>query len=174
MKKIITSIFILAIAVITYAVPAKRGWQTYTQPDGTTIEIQTIGDEFYHYTINREGNEVRLNTNGFYEAVGLAPQPQQAQARRAVAKQRRQPAAFGTTPNLAPKGVVILANFADAQMNDANTLAVFDELCNSTNCTVNKYKNINYPSAAQYFADQSNGTYRPQFDVYGPVTLPKK
>ena len=42
MKKIIASIFILAIAVITYAVPAKRGWQTYTQPDGTTIEIQTI------------------------------------------------------------------------------------------------------------------------------------
>ena len=174
MKKIIASIFILTIAVASYAVPAKRGWSTYTQPDGTTIEIQTIGDEFYHYTINREGHEVRLNTNGFYEAVGLAPQSQQAQARRAAAKQRRQPAAFGTTPNLAPKGVVILANFADAQMNDANTLAVFDELCNSTNCTVNKYKNINYPSAAQYFADQSNGTYRPQFDVYGPVTLPKK
>ena len=174
MKKIIASIFILAIAVITYAVPAKRGWQTYTQPDGTTVEIQTLGDEFYHYTINRDGNEVRLNTNGFYETIGLAPQPQQAQARRTVAKQRRQPAAFGTTPNLAPKGVVILATFADTKMNETNTLAVFDELLNSTNCKVNKYKGVNYPSAAQYFADQSNGAYRPQFDIFGPVTLSKK
>ena len=67
MKKIIASIFILAIAVASYAVPAKRGWQTYTQPDGTTIEIQTVGDEFYHYTINREGNEVRLDANGYYQ-----------------------------------------------------------------------------------------------------------
>jgi hypothetical protein len=156
MKKIIASIFILAITVISYAVPAKRGWTTYTQPDGTTIEIQTLGDEFYHFTINREGNEVRLNTNGFYETIGLAPQPQQAHARRTVAKQRRQPAAFGTNPNLAPKGVVILATFADTKMNDANTLAVFDELLNSTNCKVNKYKGVNYPSAAQYAASHKN------------------
>ena len=173
MKKIITSLLILIIAAATYAVPAKRAWQTYTQPDGTTIEIQTVGDEFYHYTINREGNEVRFDANGYYQSVGTAPQPQQAQARRAAAKQRRQPAAFGQTPNLAPKGVVILANFADTKMNVANTQAVFDELCNSTNCKVNKYNGVNYPSAAQYFADQSNGTYRPQFDVFGPVTLSK-
>ena len=34
-------------------------------------------------------------------------------------------------------------------MQSGHTNATFDELCNSTNCTVND----GYPSAAQYFAD---------------------
>lgn len=173
MKRIYISILILTVAVSAFAVPAKRTWQTYTQPDGTTIEIQTVGDEFYHYTINRAGQELRINEQGAYEVIGNAPQSTQVQARRAAARQRRMPADFGVTPNLAPKGVVILINYADLKMQQTNTQAAFNELCNATNCTVNTYNNVNYPSAAQYFADQSNGAYRPQFDVFGPVTLSK-
>lgn len=148
------------------AVPARRGWQTRTQADGSTIEVQVIGDEFYHYTINQDGKRVR-EVNGMYVEVGEAPSPAEAKARRAKAVARRQRKDFGTTPNLAPKGVVILANFSNKSMQSGHTNATFDELCNSTNCTVN----AGYPSAAQYFADQSNGAYRPQFDVFGPVTL---
>ena len=156
------------IAMMANAVPAKRGWQTRTQADGTTIEVQQMGDEYYHYMINREGQQVR-EINGMYEVVGEAPTPAVAKARRAKVAARRQRKAVGVTPNLAPKGVVILANFKDVSMKSSHTQAVFDELCNSTNCTVN----AGYPSAAQYFADQSNGAYRPQFDVFGPVTLSK-
>lgn len=149
------------------AVPAKRGWQTRTQADGTTIEIQLIGDEFCHYMINRDGKRVRENEAGMYEVVGEAPTAAQFRARRAKAQARRQYKEVGVTPNLAPKGVVIIANFNDSKMQSAHTLAVFDELCNSANCTVNN----GFPSAAQYFADQSNGSYRPQFDIFGPVNL---
>lgn len=153
------------------AVPAYRGWLTMEQPDGTTIEIQQTGDEFYHYAINRDGKQVKQNAEGYWVEVGEAPTEAVAKARRAKAVVRRQRQAVGTKPNLAPKGVVILANFKDTKMQSSHTQAVFDELCNSTNCTVNKYNNVNYGSAAQYFADQSNGSYRPVFDVYGPVTL---
>ena len=169
MKKILSIAIICAMAMGVNAVPAKRGWQTRTQADGTTIEIQQMGDEYYHYMINREGQRVRLNESGMYEVVGEAPTPAQARARRAEGQVRRQRKDFGKTPNLAPKGVVIIVNFSDTKMQAAHTQAVFDELCNSTNCTVNS----GYPSAAQYFADQSNGAYRPQFDVFGPVTLSK-
>ena len=62
---------------------------------------------------------------------------------------------------------MILVNFSNKSMQSGHTQATFDELCNSLNCTVN----AGYPSAGQYFADQSNGSYRPQFDVFGPVTL---
>lgn len=168
MKKILSFLFLCALAVTASAVPARRGWQTRTQADGTTIEIQQFGDEFYHYMINREGKQVR-EVNGMYVEVGEAPTEAVAKARRAKAVARRQRKDVGVTPNLAPKGVVILANFADKSMQSGHTQATFDELCNSTNCTVNS----GYPSAAQYFADQSNGAYRPQFDVFGPVTLSK-
>ena len=166
MKKILSFLFLCALAMTASAVPARRGWQTRTQADGTTIEIQQLGDEFYHYMINREGKQVR-EVNGMYVEVGEAPTPVQAKARRAKIAARRQRKAVGTEPNLAPKGVVILANFKDKSMQSSHTQAVFNELCNSANCTVND----GYPSAAQYFADQSNGAYRPVFDVFGPVTL---
>lgn len=167
MKKIFLFSLLLAAATIVNAVPAYRGWQTRTQADGTTIEVQQAGDEFYHFLINRDGKQVRLNASGMYEVVGEAPSPEKIRARRAQSQARRMRKAVGIEPNLAPRGVVILANFADTQMKSEHTQAVFDEMCNSTHCTVNG----GYGSAAQYFADQSNGAYRPQFDVFGPVTL---
>ena len=84
---------------------------------------------------------------------------------------RRAPMEFGVTPNLAPKGIVLLVNFADAEMNAEHTKAIFDELFNSDSCTVNSYNSVHYPSAAEYFSAQSLGAYRPQFDVFGPLTL---
>ncbi|MBR0195372.1 MAG: M6 family metalloprotease domain-containing protein [Paludibacteraceae bacterium] len=165
MKKLFLLLAVLS-TVGLWAVPAHRQWRTVTQTDGSVIEVMTIGDEFYHYTINRAGQQVR-ETNGVYQVVGEAPTAEVVKARRAKAVARRQRKDIGTTPNLAPKGVVILANFSDKSMQSGHTQATFDELCNSLNCTVNS----GYPSAAQYFADQSKGAYRPQFDVYGPVTL---
>jgi M6 family metalloprotease-like protein len=116
--------------------------------------------------LNRDGKQVR-EINGMYVVVGDAPSKEVARARRAKGVARRQRKDVGTEPNLAPKGVVILANFKDKSMQSSHTRSTFDELCNSLNCTVNS----GYPSAGQYFADQSNGAYRPQFDVFGPVTL---
>ena len=166
MKKVFMAMMLCAVTLAAYAVPARRGWQTRTQADGSTIEVQVIGDEFYHYTINRDGKQVR-EINGMYQVVGEAPTPAVAKARRAKGVARRQRKDVGTEPNLAPKGVVILVNFSNKSMQSGHTQATFDELCNSLNCTVN----AGYPSAGQYFADQSNGSYRPQFDVFGPVTL---
>jgi len=151
------------------AVPAYRGWRTVEQPDGTEIKIRQVGDEFYHYTLNEAGERIKQNAEGFYEVVGEEPTATEFHARRAKSVARRQRKTVGTTPNLAPKGIVILANFKGTTMDVAHTREVFDELCNATNCTVNN----GYGSAAQYFADQSNGGYRPQFDVFGPVTLSK-
>ena len=165
---------LLFVASSIYAVPAKRGWQMFTQADGSTIELQTIGDEFYHYTINRDGQQVQLNDEGMYEIVGVAPTAKQAKANHDASPRYRrviQASEFGYTPNLAPRGIVIMVNFKDKSFKSTNTRVVVDSLCNAVNCKVNKNGNTNYPSAGQYFKDQSNGKYHPVFDVYGPVTL---
>ena len=174
MKKIVSLIIVCVIAMMAYAVPARRGWQTRTQADGTTIEVQQFGDEYYHYFINREGKELR-EVDGQFQVVGEAPTPEVAKARRVAAKAKRTRQAttpeFGYTPYLPPKGVVIMVNYSDKSFKSTTTKAVIDELCNSTNCTVNKYNNVNYGSIGQYFRDQSDGKYNLQLDVYGPVTL---
>ena len=166
MRKIAAAFLLCGIVCAANAVPAKRGWQTRTQADGVTIEVQQMGDEFYHYLINRDGQQVR-EVNGMYEVVGETPSTAKVQARRAQARRARKD--FGQTPNLAPRGVVILVNFSNKSMNSGHTNATFTELCNSENCTVNS----GYPSAREYFKSQSNGAYTPVFDVYGPVTLSK-
>ena len=166
MKRSIAFLFVCAVALSLFAVPARRGWQTRTQADGTTIEVQQMGDEFYHYLVNRDGQQVR-EVNGMYEVVGEAPTAEQVKARRAKGVVRRQRKDFGKTPNLAPRGVVIVVNFSDKAMQSNHKNSTFTELCNSENCTVNS----GYPSAREYFKSQSNGAYAPVFDVFGPVTL---
>ena len=167
MKKILSLMMVCVFAVTANAIPARPVWRAVTQPDGTTIEVKTIGDEFYHYTINRDGQQVDLNEAGVYEVVGEAPTADVVKARRAKGVARRQRKDVGTEPYPAPRGLLILANFSDVAFKSTNSKAVMDSLINAKNCQVNN----GYGSAAQYFRDQSNGQYQPVFDVFGPVTL---
>jgi M6 family metalloprotease-like protein len=166
MRKILSLMMVYVFAVTVNAMPARPGFRTVLQADGTTIEVQRMGDELYHYTVNREGQEVKLNANGIYEVVGEAPTADQVRTRRAQSKMRRAKREVGQ-PNLSPRGLLILANFSDKSFKSTNTKAVMDSLINAKNCQVNN----GFGSAAQYFRDQSNGQYEPVFDVYGPVTL---
>lgn len=45
MKKIFTLFVAVWAIAASYAAPARPGWHTKTQPDGTTIEVQLVGDE---------------------------------------------------------------------------------------------------------------------------------
>ena len=71
--------------------------------------------------------------------------------------------------NLAPRGLLILASFSDANFAENNTQLAFDSLANGEKYTYNGATG----SCKQYFTDQSNGKYSPQFDVVGPVVLPQ-
>ena len=71
--------------------------------------------------------------------------------------------------NLAPRGLLLLVNFSDVTFSPTNSQQAFDSLANSTNYTYNGATG----SCKQYFTDQSNGKYSPNFDVVGPVTLPQ-
>lgn len=72
------------------------------------------------------------------------------------------------TINMAPRGLLILAEFSDQSFAPNNTQQAFDSLSNGDNYTYNGA----IGSCKQYFAEQSNGKYIPHFDVVGPVKLP--
>ena len=173
MKRFLLSALGAWITVVLFAVPAYRGWQTRTLNDGTPVTVRQIGDEFFHYWETQDGQlAVEQKDGSFVLSDKALPSPKARAARRAAAAAKRQKRSIGDTPNLAPRGIVIVVNFADTVLDEGHTLATFDELCNSASCTVNAYNDTYYGSAAQYFDDQSNGAYRPVFDVFGPVTLP--
>lgn len=154
-----------------FAVPAYRGWRTMTQPDGTTITIRQMGDEFFHYWENEDGQQVELTTDGWWR-VKEAPSVQseiskKKQASRAYNKAPGTPRKSAGVINLAPRGLVILVNFSDVSYKSTNTQSAMSDLMNAENYTYNSATG----SVREFFKAQSNGAYVPDFDVAGPYTL---
>ena len=168
MKKYLILFVVMTISLASMAVPARRVFHDYLQPDGSVISLTLAGDESMHWYEDAAGNVYYQESEGTFTPATVTRTEQRA--RRMAAAQRRVKADVGTEPYPAPRGLLILANFSDVKFKDTNDYEVMDSLINAVNCQVNG----GYGSAAQYFRDQSDGQYAPVFDVYGPVDLSQK
>lgn len=198
MKRLATLVFGWCLATALCAAPACPGILTAEQPDGTTLEICLYGDEFCHYATTADGFLVAENYAGVYEyaefdgASGtvrplgvkahaaanrtpvewlVADKSQTRLAAKALARQHGhgEPSYAPETKNLVKKVLVVLAEFQDVAFDVGNTRDDFDLMMNGEH-----YGYADSPgSVGRYFADQSNGKYKPQFDVVGPVVLPQ-
>jgi len=186
-KLLLLSICLLCFSIVQ-AVPAKRGFKTFKQNDGKTITVQAVGDEFHHSVITQDGLTVqRANDGKFYyrtasgitsqlahdaasrdaqelnfiaaqgDKLTLAAQPQ-SRARRAPATPRKVGQQLMPTTGT-PRIPVLLVNFADKQMSH-------------TKAQMQSHYTQGANSAYQYFVDQSNGKYQPQYEFYGIYNLP--
>ncbi|MDE6368663.1 MAG: M6 family metalloprotease domain-containing protein, partial [Muribaculaceae bacterium] len=66
------------------------------------------------------------------------------------------------------KGLVILAEYKDVKFSETCTREFYEEMLNREGFDLYGATG----SARDYFLDSSNGQFTPEFDVYGPVTLP--
>ena len=190
--KLLSCSLALSLCIGASAVPAKRGVRTFTQADGSTISLRLVGDEYSHTYITDDGMSVtRMPDGNFYYAgpAGISDVVAHNAADRlyaekefvkagaasfspeAVLKQRSRLRAKAARTQAAddrqvpcvgsPKVPVILVEYNDYRFKDSDPLATFNEFFRD-----------GQKSASQYFADQSNGKFTPEFDVYGPFTLP--
>jgi len=170
--RLLTALCALILSAASlWAVPAYRGWQQRTLTDGTTITLRQIGDEFYHHWETKDGRLAIEQADGtFVISDEQAPSGEQIAARRKASKmyQSKPHKAIGER-NLAPKGLVILVQFKNVSFNSANNATAFNNMLNQVGYSYGGATG----SAVDYFTAQSNGTYVPAFDVFGPVTLPQ-
>ena len=174
MRKIVLIAVLCVMVCSVWAVPARKGGIVTTQPDGSQITVYQHGDEHFHWMTNEEGEWIELKHDGFYHVVEALSR-EQIEARRVASSKRAAMAAYPL--NVAPRGLVILVNFADVAFETEK--AEMDSMLTGVNYTRNysyTHKNKTYNvssqgSARQYFQDASNGQYNPQFDVVGPVTI---
>lgn len=108
------------------------------------------------------------NRNLFFE---------KAQQRIETRAMRREPVQVDNTffPHMgSPKAIVILAQYNDTPFTLTNPRQSFQQFLNGEGEPVDYEhgKGRNASSVKQYFKDMSFGKFIPQFDVYGPVTLP--
>ncbi len=180
MKKFISLMSCLVLAGMVMAKPAYRGPIVQVAEDGTEKTVYLHGDEHFSYMTDESG--VWLDETTLKPMTAAQKQfrmAQKAKARRAP--QATEATQAGGAPNLAPHGLVILANFQDKTFGTDK--ATLDSMLTGMNFTRNySYKKKeggetvtirikSKGSARQYFYDQSYGQYNPTFDVIGPVTV---
>lgn len=69
-----TAIIVSTLLLTSFAanaIPAKPGWRTVTQPDGTELKVRVVGDEKGHYTLDEKGRILSLQADGFYHYATL-------------------------------------------------------------------------------------------------------
>lgn len=178
MKKLILSLaFACLSAVSAMAVKAWPHPIAHVQSNGDTIYVRINGDEHFHWYTDMQGNILKKEGQDFVK-LDVDPQTYIAQ-HTAIANTR---AGIEKAANLfphtgKPRVAVILANFADKKFMLPNPRKSFEQYLNSTADHPEEYGNgegRNYSSVKQYFMTMSNGKFEPQFDIYGPITLPGK
>ena len=190
--------FLLTLAIVVawtaaIAVPAKPGLNTVSMSDGTTLQVQVLGDEWSHSLATADGLTIAFGDDGlFYYVVSgnitnvrahdvanrsaselsfvnankdqmtmAALHQSKAQAGKLRSAQPKSTSMKATqVPNNgSPRVPIILVQYTDKSMSH----------------TKNQFEaqyNTNAKSVFNYFKDQSNGLYTPQFDIYGIYTLP--
>ena len=91
------------------------------------------------------------------------------------AARRAQVTSTGYLPHTgSPKCLIILVNFADVTFSSDDPVAQFEQYFNGkTQQNLGHNEQENIVSVRKYFEQSSHGMFTPQFDIVGPVTLPK-
>lgn len=183
MKKNIIALALLGAALAAGAMPVKPGlWRTLTLADGTTVRAEMTGDENITFWRAADGTCYRQTANAdtFAEVPAsrlrqelgdiLRQKAQRAEAIRASLPKRVTAKEAGKYSGK-KKCLVILANFADTKFKEGHTLDLYKQIINGNGYTNDElgFKG----SVADYFKAQSAGQFEIDFDVVGPVDLPK-
>ena len=176
MKKILTSC-LLACATLTGAYASKAITTPFqvTLQDGTTVMAQIHGDEHFSFYTTTSGDLLIFENNKWRMATEADKAQMTARQNKSVttrSKANEKITATAPFPHIGtPKALVIMVDFKNQKFTYSKN--DIDKLLNGTEYNDTKEKYQSYGSAAQYFDDCSNGKFRPQFDVVGPIHLSK-
>ncbi len=195
LKRLITYICMMLLAIAVSASPARRGPVTLTQPDGTSFVARIQGDEFMSIKTTADGQAIMQDAEGWwcyarYESDGSrscsgwrvgqeapadvlsksADIPRTAISQYASDKRtsfiRPKLPVIGTRALFQSRAIVILAQFKDIKF--LNTREDFNAMLTSKG--YDRYGATG--SAKEYFEHQFNGMVDFAFDVSEIVTLP--
>lgn len=147
----------------SWAVPARPGWQTKTQPDGTPIVVQLMGDEFGHYWMTKDGKIAEPQEDGtFVVTYEDIPTGEQMAKRRMASKRFPKNAKMVGAGYMPTRALFILVSFSNQTFKSTSETYYKSKLGDKTDGAMSMYN---------YLKLQSNGQYAPPVDVYGPYTL---
>lgn len=140
------------------------------QPDGTKIEAMSGGDEFgSFFTSIKTGKRLKKNDANVWielsdkEAILLDEKAEELRNER-----MQEVVALGGMPTTGEQRLLLLlVEFTNCKFSEIGTKSRFDDFANGDNYTFQGATG----SIKKYFEDQSLNSYRPTFDVVGPVCV---
>ena len=191
--------------------PASNSTFPLKQPNGTTVEVRQVGNEFFHVIETADGCILQEDILGYYayadengnssgiyahnasdrsqaEIQFLSSLDQDAIYKKLHGRFLAEEESENSTPKFAKSNMqrliyvnpkysqgevripVILVQFADVKFKNENPKAQFNDFLNKEG--YNEYYNVG--SVRDYFIKNSNGKFRPKFEILGPVTLSEK
>lgn len=142
------------------------GFYRYAElaPDGTAVAGQVIARDAHLRTASDKVYLEQLAARKVSQGMVAQRQLKRQQKLRSVARRTTQ-----ATTGDDVHGLVLLVEFSDKKFDPTNTLEDFKEMMNKEGYD---YQGA-IGSARDYFIAQSDGQFRPTFDVVGPITLDK-
>lgn len=173
MKRLLTTIAALAlIALSAYAIPAKPGFRSYTQPDGRTLVLEQKGDEFGSWFQDKSGNKYVMDGDGYFHPVTdirVRKMSRNASLKRVRANNLRT-SDYTDMTHGTRRIPVVLVEFSDVKFKINSPAQSFDALLNEQG--YNGYNGVGATgSVRDFYLDNSHGAFEPVFDVFGPVSL---
>lgn len=202
MKKPGVIFILLTNACFCNAIPAIP-WPIHArQPDGTTLTVRLVGDEWHSHYLTEDGFPVARCPDGSYvyqlmagdslAASSVLAHNQNERSLRELtmlqelpAEMCRKASAWSTNRHRRDtrrsnydyskfRGLVVLVNFNDRALSMSDPVSYYQAL-------LNQREYVGYDpddqygrftgSVRDYFNDNSNGMFDPQFDVVGPVDV---
>lgn len=140
------------------------GFYRYAEltPDGTVVAGQVIARDAHLRTASDKVYLEQLAARKVSQGMVAQRQLKRQQKLRSVTRRTTQ-----ATTGDDVHGLVLLVEFSDKKFDPTNTLEDFKEMMNKEGYD---YQGA-IGSARDYFIAQSDGQFRPTFDVVGPITL---
>ena len=175
--RLVAVFFFMAIASISTEIRASKAVATpfeVTLADGRKTTVILRGDEHFHYHITKHGELVVREKNVWRimtekERQSMRREYEKMRVRRAESL----PVVKNPFPHTGtPKALVIMVSYQNLDFTYGKS--DIDAWLNSTEYTPWEQKQYSsYGSVAQFFSDNSNGKFRPVFDVVGPYKMSK-
>lgn len=177
MRKLSLFFLLLGMTINLWATPAERITRLLRLVDGTEVEATLHGDEYASWYETADGRVIMDTDEGFVLRLESPTEVRQA-ARKARAAAVRRIGTQETAPLPAhgsPKIPVILVNFQDSVFHvrptEEELYAYYDLYCNGTRDGQRYTEHGSYGAIRDYYSDQSDGQFTPEFVVIGTVTL---
>ena len=181
MKKSFCLVILSVIALCMWAAPTMRVRKTIRLANGEKVEVTMRGDEDFTYMITADGRVAELMEEGYV----LRPFEQSETQRKArlasIRAPRRSNAVQAQAPLRSigsPTIAVVLAEFYDVKFSEevsgTNPEETFQKFFQGNgNDDPARFTELgSYGAVRDYFRDQSQGLFTPNFKVVGTVTVP--